>query len=187
MRASKKQKSKQSTLLGLSASLWLELVFKNHLSIESGVALSSSCSFFWYNERIQEWLKEKEIKLFGSNIPKLFWNKLELKPHLMLIDKQFMFENHLFMNMEYTDSEARGLYIYVGVFSSKELLLKAFNKIIDVNALLQSSRHSCFFRPSYLFIVLTKENPVSHTFISVSNVVVEEFRSILLTVKKQKI
>ena len=181
---SKNKKSMQSTLLGLSPLLWLELFFKPHLSIESSVYLSSTCSFFWNNERIQEWLREKEIKLFGSNIPKLFWNKLEFKPHLMIIDNSFMFKNHFFI--QHTNSEVRGSNIYVGVFSSKERLLKAFGEIINVDILLQNPEHTFSFRPPYFCISFTKENPFSHTFVSVSNVIVKELKSMLLTVKNKK-
>jgi hypothetical protein len=80
---------------GLSASLWFELFFKPHLSIESGVSLAKTCSFFWKSERIREWIKEKELQVFGSNISKSAWNKLTDYVDLPISSIRFFCENYL--------------------------------------------------------------------------------------------
>lgn len=137
-RASKKQKSMQSTLLGLSASLWLELVFKNHLSIESGVAIASTCSFFWKSEKIQEWLREKEIRTFGVNTPKSYWNKLDTETPLeVLSDKQYVFRDYICLSVhstlfDYTKGVIE-LEQRFGIFSSKERLWKIFIGYVNLN------------------------------------------------------
>ena len=139
MRASKKQKSKQSTLLSLSPLLWLELVFKNHLSIESGVALLSTCSFFWKSEKIQEWLREKEIEVFGVDVPKEFWNKLQKDNSKGL--SRIIYETNLIClrNMCVT----KGIVdVWFGVFSSKERMWKVFGNIVNT---LDDKERKCFF------------------------------------------
>lgn len=138
MRASKKHKLKQSTLLGLSPLLWLELVFKNHLSIESGVYLSSTCSFFWKNEKIQEWLREKEIRAFGVSTPKSYWNQLDAETALeVLSDKQYVFRDYICLSVystlfDYTKGVIE-LEQRFGIFSSKERLWKIFIGYVNLN------------------------------------------------------
>jgi hypothetical protein len=144
------KKSMQSDLLGLSPLLWLELVFKHHLSIESGVALASSCSFFWNNERIQEWLREKELQVFGPNISKLFWNKLEFKPHLMMLgDACDTLNTRFSLQQFYVESPKTDPIYRFGIFSSKERLWNAFNKLVNLN-LNNEQQRSFSFTPHYL-------------------------------------
>ena len=180
MRASKKQKSIQSTLLGLSPLLWLELFFKPHLSIESGIYLSSTCSFFWNNERIQEWLREKEIKLFGSNIPKLFWNKLEIMPDLLLFDTWNTLDTRFSFQRDYCEAPKMNRMSWFGVFSSKERLWNAFNKFVNLRTNLNNEKRSFSFRDHFFAIMIARENPNSRELLRVSNIILEDFKLTLL-------
>jgi hypothetical protein len=142
-RASKKHKSiLSSSLLGLSCSLWLELVFKHHLSIESGVALAGTCSFFWKSEKIREWLREKEIEVFGDDVPKEFWNKLQ-KDNSKKLSKIIYDTNLICLRYIYV---TKGIIdVWFGVFSSKERLWKVFGNIIDAKNILDGEEQKCFF------------------------------------------
>jgi hypothetical protein len=140
----------QSTLLDLSASLWLELVFKPHLSIESGVALLSSCSFFWKSEKIREWLREKEKQVFGSNIPKLFWNKLADYVELPIGSICFFCENYLVL-YACTSSSFGWNYIF-GVFSSKERLFLALKTLLNLDYE-GTSNVNCKYGKSFLLLI----------------------------------
>jgi hypothetical protein len=167
----------------LSPLLWLELVFKHHLSIESGVALASSCCFFWNNERIQEWIKEKENQVFGTNIPKPFWNKLQATSYLMLIDMKYLFETRFSMIRDCTSSGIRVPIPFLGVFSSKERLWEAFSKFVNIDILKyhlsKNRQHTISFHTNYFNVTLTKEYPFLYEYITVCNFIREDFKSIL--------
>jgi hypothetical protein len=164
---------------GLSSSLWFELILKPHLSIESGVALVSTCSFFWKSERIQKWLREKEVQVFGPNISKLFWNKLEFKPHLMMLDNAFDTLNTRFsLQQIYVESPKTDPVYRFGVFSSKERLWNAFNKLVNLN--LNNEQQRSFSVTPHYFGVLIENDTGSRELLRASNIILEDFKLMIL-------
>lgn len=109
-----------------------------HLSIESGVALASTCSFFWNNERIQNWIREKEKQVFGSNISKSVWNKLADYVDLPTGSIRFFCENYLalYVRTSYFVSKYVSMYenetSIFGVFSSKERLFLTLKTALNL-------------------------------------------------------
>jgi hypothetical protein len=179
MRVSKKQKSIQSTLLGLSPLLWLELVFKHHLLIESGVALMRTCSFFWKSEKIKEWLKEKEITVFGPNTPKSYWNKIESEiPMEVLSDKQYVFRDYICLSVHSTLFDySKGvieLEQRFGIFSSKERLWKVFTGFMVLN------NRVLFYdlKKNYFAFKMVDPQKSSYRLIA-SNIIKEDFLTVL--------
>jgi hypothetical protein len=142
-RASKKQKPiLPSSLLGLSCSLWLELLFKHHLSIESCVAIASTCSFFWKSEKIQELLREREKQVFGAGVPKEFWNKLQKNAPKYLSNS--IYDTNLIC-LRYIYVTQGIIDVWFGVFSSKERLWRVFCNIVEAKNILDGEERKCFF------------------------------------------
>lgn len=180
MRASKKQKSiLSSSLLGLSPLLWLELVLKPHLSIESGVAIVNTCSFFWKSEKIREWLREKEIRAFGLNTPKSYWNQLDAETPLeVLSDKQYVFRDYICLSVhstlfDYTKGVIE-LEQRFGIFSSKERLWKIFIDYVNLN-----NRQLFYDLKESYFAFKTVDPQKSSYRLIASNIIKEDFLDML--------
>jgi hypothetical protein len=109
-----------------------------------------TCSFFWNNERIQEWIKEKEKQVFGANIPKSVWNKLADYADLPIGSIRFFCENYLALYVRtghghFVNGVRTGRFIsdyasmyenetsVFGVFSSKERLFLAFKTALKLS------------------------------------------------------
>jgi hypothetical protein len=178
-----KNKKKRKEMKGLSSSLWFELFFKYRLSIESGVSLARTCSFFWNNERIQNWIREKEKQVFGSNISKSAWNKLAYYVGLPTSSIKFLCKNHIALYARTTINYASSHSIYYknetyifGVFSSKERLFLALKTALYFY-FDEKHYNMCYDVRNGFFIVTAHVHVTRRDELYVSDVVLKDFEN----------
>ena len=162
---------------GLSSSLWFELFFKPHLSIESGVSLARTCSFFWKSEKIQNWIREKEKQVFGFNISKSAWNKLTDYADLPVGGIRFVFENYLVLYTRpishFVGRNASCIYSF-GVFSSKERLFLALKTLLNLES---EGTSNLYCKPEKNFFIVKKQ----YICLYVSHAIWKDFEHLLIS------
>lgn len=171
------KKAKATTLLGLSGQLWVELILKPHITtnIYDCIALKRTCSFFASLSAVQEWIKTFEREMFGE-FDRIHWNKLALhnSPTYMNLNKHQYFISYRIGYNLYRD-----VLDHVGLYSDKKRLWVAFNRIINLDVLLEDPHYNHSFKDEYIYIFLVRNNQHTPETIIVSNAIKEDYEHII--------